>query len=106
MTLSARDLAARSRYHRLVEPQDWARVQRLYVFCRARAIDRNAASDRGDRPVTSLAQFRDLHTLETMYAKARASREGDDVVTSCAVTYFRMTALRDADHPDFLREWI
>jgi len=38
-----------------------------------------------------------------MYGKAR---QHNDIVTSCAVTYFRTQALRDARHPDFLGEWI
>jgi len=33
-------------------------------------------------------------------------RQQDDVVTDCAVNYFRVRALKDADHPDFHGEWI
>ncbi len=81
-----------------VGTHDWHRVQRLYAFCRARAIERIiAAEGAGTR------QRRDLATLETMYAKAR---HHNDIVTSCAVTYFRAQALKDARHPDFLGEWI
>lgn len=93
----------RAHTHRpAIEVQDWSRVQRLYAFCRARAIDRIIAAE--SRHEVTTRQRRDLRTLETMYGKAR--QYGDDVVTSCAVTYFRSQALRDARHPDFLGEWI
>ena len=84
-----------------VEDQPWRRVQTLYVFCRARAIERLvlAAQD----PVTVRKQRRELHVLESMYCKAR---QHGDIVTGCAVTYFRAQALKDANHPDFLGEWI
>jgi hypothetical protein len=56
-------------------------------------------SGQGQTPgTTSLDKFRELRTLETMYAKAC---QHDAVATSCAVTYFAMTALKDAPHPDF-----
>ena len=48
-------------------------------------------------------QRRELHVLESMYCKAR---QHGDIVTSCAVTYFRTQALKDAHHPDFLGDWI
>jgi hypothetical protein len=88
---------------RVVAPQDWTRVQRLYAFCRARAIDRIVIAQ--ERPSESTTrQRRELRVLETMYGKARQQR--NDIVTSCAVTYFRAQAMRDAQHPDFLGEWI
>ena len=83
---------------RLLEPPDWNRVQRLYSFCRARAVERIIWAERNP-----IRQRRDLATLETMYGKAR---QHNDIVTSCAVTYFRTQALRDARHPEFLGEWI
>ena len=79
-------------------PQDWARVQRLYSFCRARAIERIIAAKDG-----SISQRRDLATLEAMYSQAW---QQNDIVIACAVTYFRTQAFRDAQHPDFLGEWI
>ncbi|MCW2849897.1 MAG: hypothetical protein JWR90_3871 [Marmoricola sp.] len=81
-----------------VAPLEWARVQRLYAFCRARAIERIVATGG-----SAARHRRDLATLETMYAKAR---HHDDVVVGCAVTYFRTQALKDAHHADFLGEWI
>jgi hypothetical protein len=86
---------------RPVELGGWARVQTVYAFCRARAIDRIIEAEQS-HPAMETRHKRDLHILETMYGKARHN----DVVASCAVTYFRMTAMRDARHPDFLGEWI
>ena len=84
-----------------VEDQTWGRVQTLYAFCRARAIEKlvHAAQD----PANVRRQRRELHVLESMYCKAR---QHGDIVTGCAVTYFRSQALKDADHPDFRGEWI
>jgi hypothetical protein len=101
MTVTNDERVPSSKYDRKIVAPDWAKLQEIYAFCRARAIDRIAAE--GQRPgATSLDKFRDLRTLETMYAKARRH---DAVVTSCAVTYFAMTALRDAQHPNFRPEW-
>ena len=84
-----------------VEPQDWWRVQRLYEFCRARAIDRLVLAEQTQESTGK--ERRELHVLESMYGKAR---QHDDIVVGCAVTYFRAQALRDAHHPGFLGEWI
>jgi hypothetical protein len=101
MTLTNDRWVPNSKYDRKVAAPDWAKVQEIYAFCRARAIDR-IATEGQSLGATSLDKFRDLRTLETMYAKAR--RHGA-VVTSCAVTYFTMTALKDAQHPEFRAEW-
>ena len=77
---------------------DWGRIQTLYAFCRVRAIERIIKAG-----ANSVSQRRDLATLEIMYAQARKQ---DDVLTGCAVSYFRTQAFRDARHPDFLGEWI
>jgi len=86
--------------HRSAE-LSWHRVQRLYAFCRARAIERLvlAAQD----PASLSKHRRDLRVLESMYCKAR---QHHDIVVDCAVTYFRAQALKDANHPDFLGEWL
>lgn len=91
-------MAAQHTTHRDFEPQDWRRIQRLYAFCRARAIERivEASEDQS-------RHRRALTTLETMYGKAR---QHNDIVASCAVSYFRAQALKDAHHADFLGEWI
>ena len=67
----------------------------------ARAIDRLVLA--AQEPAHVRKQRRQLHVLESMYCKAR---QHGDIVTGCAVTYFRAQALQDADHPDFLGEWI
>jgi hypothetical protein len=87
---------------RSAAPQDWSRVQRLYAFCRLRAIDRLALAQE-HHPEDTSRERRELRVLETMYGKAR---HHDDIVTSCAVTYFRAQAMKDAHHPDFIGEWI
>ena len=84
-----------------IEAQAWGRVQSLYAFCRARSIDRLVLAAQDSAKVRKLR--RELHVLESMYCKAR---QHGDIVTGCAVTYFRAQALQDADHPDFLGEWI
>jgi hypothetical protein len=84
-----------------VELRDWVRIQRLYAFCRARAIERIIAAK--ETPEAVVRQQRALSVLETMYGKAR---QHDRIVTGCAVTYFRAQAMKDAQHPDFLGEWI
>jgi hypothetical protein len=81
---------------------NWARFQRLYGFCRARAIERIMRVD--ERDLTGgTKERRDLRVLESMYGKARQQQ---DILVSCAITYFRAQAMRDAHHPDFLGEWI
>jgi hypothetical protein len=101
MTIMDRVQAAHS-HRRTAEPQDWSRVQRLYSFCRARAIERITLAERRD-PENTAQERRELRVLETMYGKAR---QHNDIVVSCAVTYFRAQALKDAHHADFLGEWL
>lgn len=97
MNLTERARPAPSR-RREIEIRDWNRVQRLYAFCRCRAIERIIAA-----PDDSARQRRDLAILETMYGKAR---QHNDIVINCAASYFRTQAMRAAHHPDFLGEWI
>lgn len=79
---------------------DWGRVQGLYAFTRARAIERIIVAERDHRSAGKEAH--DLRVLETMHAEARR----DDDVAACAVLYLRAQAMRSAQHPDFLGEWI
>ena len=97
MTLM-RQVQAVHTQRRQVAITDWSRIQRLYAFCRARAIERIIAVEDG-----ATKQRRDLATLESMYGKAR---QHNDIVIECAATYFRAQALRDAQHPDFRGEWL
>lgn len=81
---------------------DWVRVEQLYTFARARAQDRLEEATRlshGDRVASARTALR---TLESMYTLA----QGNDATASCAITYFRVRAMRDAQHPDFLGEWL
>ncbi len=100
MSLTERAQTVHMQRH-AVEPQEWWRVQKLYEFCRARAIDRLILAKQ--ELANTSRERRDLHVLESMYAKARQHNE---IVVGCAVTYFRAQALRDANHPGFLGEWI
>ena len=84
-----------------VESQEWGRVQTLYAFCRARSIERLVHAAQNSAKVRK--HRRELHVLESMYCKAR---QHGDIVIGCAVTYFRAQALKDANHPDFLGDWI
>ena len=101
MTLREHAQTVHSQRH-AVEPQEWWRVQRLYEFCRARAIDRLVVAEQ--HLASPSKERRELHVLESMYGKAR--HHNDNIVIACAVTYFRAQALRDAHHSDFLGEWI
>ena len=84
-----------------IGPRGRWRVQRLYGFSRSRAVERliRAAPD----PESPSKERNDLRVLESMYGMAR---QQDDIVTDCAVNYFRARAMADADHPDFHGEWI
>ena len=81
---------------------DWVRVEQLYTFARNRAHERldEATCLRDDSGIASARTA--LRTLESMYALA----QGNDATASCAITYFRVRAMRDAQHPDFLGEWL
>jgi hypothetical protein len=84
-----------------IEDQAWGRVQTLYAFCRARCIERLVIAAEDSTKIRK--RRRELHVLESMYCKAR---QHGDIVTSCAVTYFRTQALQYADHPDFQGDWL
>jgi hypothetical protein len=79
---------------------DWNRVQELYAFTLARAIERILVADFDHGSAGK--ERHDLHVLETMHAEARRY----DDVAACAVLYFRAQAMRAAEHPDFLGAWI
>ena len=83
------------------EDQTWGRFQTLHAFCQARSIDRLVIAAQDSAKVRK--QRRELQALESMYCNAR---QHGGIVTGCAATYFRAQALQDADHPDFLGDWI
>lgn len=92
---------ARTRRRTSQQRIDWARVEQLYAFARTRAEERLAHAERHDADRVSKERAA-LRTLESMYALGRRSED----MASCAITYFRVRAMRDAQHPDFLGEWL
>jgi len=42
----------------------------------------------------------------TSWSRRTGTPGSTAMVTGSAVTYFRAQALKDADHPDFLGDWI
>jgi len=82
---------------------DWDRVERLHSFVRARALERSRDALRHHDLAVLSNERRTMHAVEAMYAQAR-QRQG--VVAACAITFFRARAMRDAQHPDFLGEWL
>ena len=82
---------------------DWDRVERLYSFVRARALERlQQAEQSGDGSAWG-QQRESIHALDAMFTQAQRRR---GVVAACAITFFRARAMRDAQHPEFLGEWI
>ena len=82
---------------------DWDRVQTLHAFVRGRACERMREAERSGDVAAGREVRQSLHAIDAMYIQAR---HGHPVVTSCAITFFRARAMRDADHPDFLGEWL
>ena len=82
---------------------DWDRVQRLHSFVRARALERSRDALRHHDLASLSNERRNVHAIDAMYAQAR-SRKG--VVAACAITFYRARAMRDAQHPEFLGEWL
>ena len=82
---------------------DWDRVERLYSFARARAFERLHEAEHYGEVVVRREHRQSILAMDAMFAQAQ---HGDPVVASCAITYFRARAMRDANHPDFLGEWL
>ena len=82
---------------------DWERAERLHSFVKERALERLAeAEDRRD-PSALRAERQQVHAIEAIFTQA-CQRRG--VVAACAIVFFRARAMRDAQHPDFLGEWL
>jgi len=82
---------------------DWDRVEALYAFVRARAFER-LHEDEWSGDVEAHGEHRQgILVIDDMCIQAQ---DGDPVVASCAITFFRALAMRDANHPDFLGEWL
>ncbi len=82
---------------------DWERVERLYSFVRARALERSCEVEERRDLAASREQRRSLNAIEAIFAQAR---QGDRVVVECAITFLRARAMRDAHHQEFLGEWL
>jgi hypothetical protein len=82
---------------------DWNRVERLYSFVRARAVDRLHEAETCNDLAAEDNRCRDIQAIDAMFTQAR---QGNRVVAVCAITFFRARAMRDADHPEFLGEWL
>jgi hypothetical protein len=82
---------------------DWERVERLYSFVRERGIERLRAARQAHDLEVVAAERQNVHAIDAMFAQARR-RHG--VVAAVAITFFRARAMRDAQHPEFLGEWL
>jgi hypothetical protein len=82
---------------------DWGRVERLYSFVRTRALDRLTEAERCRDHVAMSNEGQAVQAIEAMFSQAR---HGRGVLAECAITFFRARAMRDADHPEFLGEWL
>lgn len=81
---------------------DWDRVERLHGFVRARSLQRLREAQLRRDYQAQRAERDSLHAIEAMADQAHS----DALIAACAITFFRARALRDADHPEFLGEWI
>ena len=82
---------------------DWDRVERLHSFVEERALERLAEAEQRQDPVTLRTERQRVHAIEAILTQAHRRR---GVVAACAITFFRARAMRDAQHPDFLGEWL
>ena len=82
---------------------DWHRVVTLHAFVRARAFERLHEAERSRDRSARREHRQSILAIDAMFTQAR---HGDPLVAACAVTFFRVRAMRDANHPDFLGEWL
>ena len=82
---------------------DWDRVERLYSFVRERGIERMRDARRAHDLEVVAVERQNVHAVDAMFAQARRRR---GVVAAVAITFYRARAMRDAQHPDFLGEWL
>jgi hypothetical protein len=81
---------------------DWDRMDRLHFFVRARTLQRLREAELHHDYAAQRTEREGLHAIEAMSDQAHR----DSLIAACAITFFRARAMRDADHPDFLGEWI
>jgi hypothetical protein len=82
---------------------DWERVELLYSFVRDRSMERLHAALAARDGAAMKAERQHVHAIDAIFGQAR---QGHAVVVGCAITYFRARAMRDAQHPEFLGEWL
>ena len=82
---------------------DWARVERLHAFVRARALERLTEAEQSGDTAVLREHRKSVHAIDAMLTQARNAHR---VMTECAITFFRARAMRDAHHPEFLGEWL
>jgi len=82
---------------------DWDRVGALYAFVRARAFERLHADEWSGDAESRRERRQGILVIDAMFL---AAQDGDPVVAACAITFFRARAMRDANHPEFLGEWL
>ena len=82
---------------------DWDRVEQLYAFVRARALERLHEAERSGDVAVCREQRQSILAMDAMFSQAQYEHP---VVASCAITFFRARAMRDANHPEFLGEWL
>ena len=84
-------------------PVDWDRVDELFSFVRARALERLHEAEQSGDVGARREHRKSIHAIDAMFTQAR---RGGGVVAACAITFFRALAMRDAHHPEFLGEWL
>ena len=92
-------LPSRTRRERI----DWERAERLHSFVKERALERLAEAEQRHDLTALRAERQQVNAIEAIFTQARRRR---GVVAACAITFFRARAMRDAQHPDFLGEWL
>jgi len=106
MILTSPDEAARQTAQvgkGLASAMDWDRVGTLYSFARGRAFERLHEAEQSSDVAARREHRQSILAIDAMYSQAQ---HGDAIVAACAITFFRARAMRDADHPEFLGEWL
>jgi len=82
---------------------DWDRVERLHSFVRERALERLDEANRRHDLDSAAVERQSVLAIDAIFTQARRRR---GMVAACAITFFRARAMRDAQHPEFLGEWL
>ena len=82
---------------------DWDRMVPLYSFARARAFERLHEAEQSGDVAARRVHRQSILAIDAILTQAG---HGDPVLVSCAIKFFRARAMRDANHPEFLGEWL